>query len=576
MMTATATTNWSLQREIGIDYPQGQSADRELFYPVSAEQAEDGSVLIVDETSLHKNLTELLECRTILVDAAGSIVFDTHELGISDGYGCLTEDGSIGVLRRTTWEVLTFSVSGQCSGQIDLSVHSPYMPRIISTTPQDTFLIALVDSVFEVDILEVDRQGRLLWHNPRAGVFGCPSSVQGLRNGNVLVMDEFCHVAAEVDRTGETVWSFGVKRDPSAALDHLSNPVGATGLDDGGRLLADTRNHRILRVDPEGEVSRVRTVDDELCSPTSARPISGGGLLVADGGNGRVLQLDAAGRTQWQFERPVARRRCFSFPRSVDRNDLGHLLFADTAGNRVLELVGEEFREIAGDADLFWPRCARFVPGGSIVVADSRHSRIVEIELDGTIKKQLCSLDGDHLPLKDPHDVQQLPGGHLLITDASLDLVLEAGWDGRIYQRMGDSDSVRLKDPHSAQRLADGRTLISDTGQHRLVWVAADGQLVQELQALRADQGWLRLHRPRYAEVSATGELLIVDSGNNRVLAATAEGDLLWEISEIPASPIRRLYQPRWATWISADEILISDHSHHRILHLKRCQGGQA
>jgi hypothetical protein len=441
----------------------------------------------------------------------------------------------------------------------------------MTCTPQGTFLVALMDHVFEVDLIEVDRRGRLLWCLPASGPrIGCPSGVQALRNGHVLVADEACHVVLEVDRDGTVVWQFGKKDHPASPLSCLSGPKAVREAGGGRRVVADTRNHRVLALDPGGGVGLIRAASDDLCSPAFADPLPDGHYLICDTGNGRVIEVDRAGRVVWQYGQQLARRRWFSFPRSVEATG-GGFLVCDTAHNRAVVVQDGALTEcpFTDETGLFWPRCVRRLASGSLLIADGRNARVVEVDARGRVLRRLHTLEGPGpSALGDPHDVQMLPNGHLLIVDPSHHLVIEADWAGRLVRAIGGGE-VRLKDPHSAQPLPDGAVLIADTGHDRLVYVDGGGKVIKEQNAFRGGAYHFRLNRPRYAEVGGEGVLVVVDTGNNRVLAADGAGELAWELSAVAGSRLPLLHQPRWAQLLGRNEVIVCDHYNHRILHLR-------
>src|SRR5207253_3508742 len=99
--------------------------------------------------------------------------------------------------------------------------------------------------------------------------------------------------------------------------------------------------------------------------------------------------------------------------------------------------------------ELFWPRCARRLDGGAVLIADGRNSRVVEVTADGQISKTLERLDfAGGVALADPHDVRLLPNGHLLIVDAAINLAVEADWQGKVYFAFGTPKGPELDDPH--------------------------------------------------------------------------------------------------------------------------------
>lgn len=566
--------SWSLIREFGIQYdPASAEAPNEvLFAPSFAEQADDGTYLIVDELGVEKAVPFRFECRTIRVRRDGTIIYDTVANGFTDGCGCLMADGSTAILRRTAWEILIVSADGEVSERIGLGTCSKCMPRFLSWTHRGTFLIVFLNRSKDLDVVEVDRRGRLLWYLPAGGFnLGVPKSLQLLPSGNILMADEFLHVCVELDRHGQVVWQFGEVGNPSDRLDRLSNPRSIRQLPDGTRLIADCRNHRVLSIRPDGTVS-VRHLQGAICDPSHVVALPNGHLLICDTGNARVIEIGEDGQTVWQYGKREASGRSFSYPRSVELSKDGDYVVADTAGNRVVRIRGDgvDAWPIDDEKGLFWPRCARVLATGSVLIADARHSRILEVSAAGKILNELTP---DRIaapqPLHDPHDVWLLGTGHLLITDSSSDVVLETDWDGRVYRSIGRDDKVQLKDPHSAQALDDGTIIICDTGNNRLVFVDEAGDIVKEIEAIHGDAGWLRLYGPRYAEVGNDRCLVIADTGNNRVLACTVDGNFVWELSRIPASPIPLLHQPRWAHLCSRDEVIVSDHFNHRIVHVR-------
>jgi hypothetical protein len=567
--------SWQVIREFGVDYaPARESADTTLQYPILAERGADGSTLIVDKLGIEKSLPFWLEYRTLRVAPDGRVIYDSHAHGIHDGYGCLTRDGGIALLRVSKWEVQLLSGEGLPVRTLGLAAFAKLPPMLIAATDRDSLLVAFVDRLFEVEIIEIGLDGELLWYLPASGHrFGCPGSLQRLPNDNLLIADEFCSTATEVDRTGAIVWQFGRQKDPAKRPDRLSNPHFVQALPDGQRLIADTRNHRVLVVHDSRITETIQPRDTELCCPTSAAGLGDGRFLICDGGNGRVLELDANRHVAWQFGHATVESHQFSFPRSVECSGPEAYLVADTANDRVVRMHEGEMHiwPTPGAAQLFWPRCARLTPAGSLLVADGRNSRVVELSAGGEVRNELRQLAVEGgLPLGDPHDVRLLPDGTLLLVDASLDFVAVVSWSGQVLWSAGRGSGPDLRDPHSAQRLDDGSILICDTGNSRILRLDRHARIVGERHWLRCGSVHYRFNRPRYAEIADDGSWVVVDTGNNRILGADAQAEHAWELSQLPNSPIGWLNQPRWARLINQDELLVTDHLHHRVLHLRR------
>ncbi|MGB5259092.1 MAG: hypothetical protein WBO34_01050 [Gammaproteobacteria bacterium] len=568
---------WSLIKEAGIglntEVTAGTGQTSPLRHPVFAARSDDGSYLIVDELGREKLVPYGFGCRTIRIDADHNILYDSLANGIEDGFGCLMDNGSMAILRRTNWELLLVSPDGEVTACLRLATFSKCLPWSVAWTCNETFLIVFVNQAYDLDIIEIDAKGRLLWSLPANGRhISIVMSAQLTPSNTVLVADPIRHVAVEIDRAGNIVWQFGETKHPSKDIDHLSSPSSIRRTEDGRKVIADTRNHRVLLLDAEGTDCQIVQHDGTFRDPVYADLLDNGNCLVCDTGNKRVIELDEQGYIVWHYGATGVSRRLLSYPRSVDVNGSGGYLIADTAHDRIIELVDEHVREMPfnGQPGLFWPRCARMLPSGSLLIADARNQRIVEVSADGQVLNQLTHVDLDgRRELQDPHDVRMLADGRLLITDSSQDLVVVTDWSGRVSRAVGGEGSGVLKDPHSAQQLEDGGIIITDTGHSRIVVADSTGAMVQEFDCIMSGAGQYRLHRPRYVEVTASGTMVIADTGHNRILAATPEGDFLWELSTIPDSLQPLLNQPRWVRLIGEDEVVICDHFHHRILHLR-------
>lgn len=573
---------WSLVKEAGIsldtEVPKGDGHRSPLRHPVFAERSDDGSYLIVDELGKEKLVGYGFGCRTIRLDADRNILYDSLANGIEDAFGCLMNNGCMAILRRTNWELLILSPDGAVKDRLRLATVSKFLPRSVTWTCNETFLIVFLNHAYELDLIEIDAKGRLLWSLPtKSRHIGIITSAQLTSSNTVLIADVIRHVAEEIDRAGNIVWQFGQKKHPSRNICHLSSPSSIMRTEDGWNVAADTRNHRVLLIPADGSDGQVLHHDGTLRDPAYAVVLKNGNCLVCDTGNKRVIELDEQGYIVWDYGPPVVPRRLLSYPRSVDVNGSGGYLIADTAHDRIIELVDEQVREIPfkGEPGLFWPRCARKLPSGSLLIADARNRRVVEVSAGGEVLNQLTHLDLDgRRELEDPHDVRMLRNGRLLITDSSQDLVVIADWSGKVFLAVGGKGTGVLKDPHSAQGLENGGIIITDTGHSRIIVTDATGAVVHAFDCIMYGGGQYRLHRPRYVEVTSSGTMVIADTGHNRILAATLEGDFLWKLSTIPDSLQPLLNQPRWVRLIGENEVVICDHFHHRILHLRHDSPG--
>ncbi|HUT19625.1 MAG TPA: PQQ-binding-like beta-propeller repeat protein, partial [Anaerolineae bacterium] len=169
-----------------------------------------------------------------------------------------------------------------------------------------------------------------------------------------------------------------------------------------------------------------------------------------------------------------------------------------------------------------------------------------------------------------PCDVERLPDGHTLITDAG-DLrsagskVLEVDLWGRVVWRyMGD-----LRFAHSGKRLPNGNTLIADTNNNRVIEVTRAGEIVFTSDDFGAGTGHLsdgsRLKYPNDAHPLDDGTLLITDRNNNRCVIASREGRVTWEY----AHAIRH---PHNCDPLPSGNVLIADSDGHTVVEVNRAK----
>ena len=296
---------WQLVSELGLhESHRTESARRfpsAVCYPTYAAQAADGTYVIAEERGVEKQVPFRFECRTIRMDVDRRILFDSHELGFEDAHGCLVDDGgmagAIALLRRTRWQLLFVAPTGDVVRTIELQNISKRLPRYVVATGRNTLLIVFYNRAYDIDVAEIDYEGQLRWYLPsHVRSIGIVGGLELTADDTILVADPFRHVICEVSRTGNVLWQFGTWDHPASDLAHCSNPSSVTRWRHGRRLVADTRNHRILSIDSSGAASPWPVEGAALCDPVYVRAIASGNVLVCDAGNACVRELDREGR----------------------------------------------------------------------------------------------------------------------------------------------------------------------------------------------------------------------------------------------------------------------------------------
>ncbi|HUO57546.1 MAG TPA: NHL repeat-containing protein [bacterium] len=153
-------------------------------------------------------------------------------------------------------------------------------------------------------LLVFDRQGNCVKSWGKAGTstnqFREPSSAVSDGKGNAYVIDTWNTSIKGFDENGKPVGYID--------LSYNKNFYGPRGLSMAGKnfLVADTGNHRIVVVSPEGNILAVfgkkGNGKGEFEGPQSVCMDSKGGFLVADTENGRLQWLDQDGKVQKMYK----------------------------------------------------------------------------------------------------------------------------------------------------------------------------------------------------------------------------------------------------------------------------------
>jgi sugar lactone lactonase YvrE len=246
----------------------------------------------------------------------------------------------------------------------------------------------------------------------------------------------------------------------------------------GNLYIADTANHRVRRLRPDGRIERVAG--------------SGQAGFSGDGGLALAAQLHE--------------------PAGLAFDLAGNLYIADAGNNRVRRVrVGDGAIEtvagsgqagFAGDggpalaAQLHEPAGLAFDLAGNLYIADAGNNRVRRVGLDGRIQTVIGS------------DTGMLTGNGLAL-------------------------QTRLIRPFDIAFDGDGQLYVSDMGAHRVFRWGADLLLRvvagSGLQGSAADGGRaanMALNRPAGIEPDGAGGVYIADAGSGRVLHVDAGGTL--------------------------------------------------
>lgn len=401
-----------------------------------------------------------------------------------------------------------------------------------------------------------------------------------LPNGRILATDVGAGKVMEIDPvTQKVTWSFG--GDPADRAKFLRAPRWASRLSDGNTLIADTGNHRILEITPEGEVvwqygepGRAGCAGQGLFKPSAAIRSASGNTLITDSGNHRLVEISPEGKVVWQYGNAANRLGGGAGsgvgqlvePSYAYRLPDGRVLVADTGNQRVLEL--DDMKQIVwhyrpggvkGGQGVKDPMAAFRADTGTVILGrygvvevDSELKVIWEHHLAGpgtaplpvsapatrelavripeaagaggvrASEPEPVARRGQDLPVSFPDSflICDRNGGRVI----EIDRKMQQLWQ---FTGMVSGDKQRISAPHTAERLPNGNTLIADTGNHRVIEVRDQGIVWQFGKRGAASGDAKHLNQPRSAERTPQQTVVIADFGNGRVLEVSNTQDVV-------------------------------------------------
>ncbi|GIW41420.1 MAG: hypothetical protein KatS3mg076_1997 [Candidatus Binatia bacterium] len=334
----------------------------------------------------------------------------------------------------------------------------------------------------------------------------------------VYIADTGNHVIRMVDENG-IITTIAGTGEPGYSGDggpateaRLHTPSDVAVAPDGTVYVADTMNHVVRRISPDGVITTVAGTGKRgfggdggpaeealLDRPYGIGIAPDGSVYVADTHNHRIRHLTAE---------PPEGPAPTPTPPSVEvvpcTNEIGTICTYAGTGEEGFNGDGRHRLETM----LYWPVDIEFTPSGRIYVLDWNNHRVREIQPDGTLR----TVVGTDFVGDGPPDLSDLtePGAPGTTVDLNHPTdVLELP-DGRLVLMAWHNHKIRLYDP--------------ETGRVRVLVGAEAG--------FRGDGGPARdalLNQPPHASFDARGNLFVLDQRNERIRVIRHFASLLGE-----------------------------------------------
>ena len=364
-----------------------------------------------------------------------------------------------------------------------------------------------------------------------------PRSVAIDSAGNIYIADAGDNRIRKIDTDGNIftiagTGTLGFSGDGGPAVQaHLNLPQGIA-LDAAGNLyIADIRNHRIRKIDTDGNIFTIAGTGTpgfsgdggpataaQLIGPSGVAVDATGNIYIADrntqqirkvGIDGNISTVAGGGNPNSGIgDGGPATAAQLSGPSSVAVDAAGNIYIADTFNNRIrkvdvggniLTIAGTGTSGLSGDggpataAELHWPRNVAVDARGNLYIADNDNHRIRKVSTTGTIST--------------------------------------AAGKGNIGD--GAAATAARLTPSDAVLNSQGNLYIADTFNHRIRRVDVDGNIATV--AGTGTKGYnydggpateARLDYPRGVAIDSVGNLYIADTSNNCIRKVDVDGNI--------------------------------------------------
>ena len=305
-----------------------------------------------------------------------------------------------------------------------------------------------------------------------------------------LIADAENNVVRSVDTTTGTITTFagngtpGFSGEGGPATDaQLNYPTGLWVDQSGNVFIADTMNHRIMKVDPQGIITRVAgkangdggsyNAADENGLATSAAlnqpegvAVDGlGNIYIADTQNHCIRMVDKpsgtiipyagkCGVAGYKMDGGPAKNAEFNEPQGLYVDASGNLFIADT-GNcmiRKVDFLDKKITRVAGALSAGSPSCGYSGDGGQATATKLDRPHGVYVDKDEDI----------YIADEDNHRIRKVDSTTGIITTIAGNGVPAYGGDG------GPAVDASMQNPKSVWMDVNGNLLIADNENNRI------------------------------------------------------------------------------------------------------------
>lgn len=499
----------------------------------------------------------------------------TPEGDVTTLAGAAQESGSVDGSGAAARFNAPFDIAAGAAGNLYVADSGNHTIRAISPSGEVTTLAGTAGSAGSAD------------GSGAAARLNTPGGIAASADGNLYVADSFNHVIRRITPAGEVTTLAGMaltsgSADGTATAARFNTPVGIAVDAAGNVYVADTGNHVIRRITPEGDVTTLagtagspgsadgNGVDARLNTPFGVAVDAAGNVYVGDTGNYTIRKITAAGTVTTlagtagnagSVDGGAADAR-FHLPSDIATDGAGNVFAADTGNNairrisqsgNVATLAGST--TIAGSDDGSGAAARFSTPvgvaadaSGNLYVADMGNHAVRKVTPAGTVTTlagmagSTGSTDGNGMEARFnmPAGVAADAAGNLYITDAGNHTIRKvspagtvttlAGTAGSAGSADGSGTAAKFDTPTGITVDAAGNLYVADTGNHTVRKLNPAGEVTTlagtpgSFSAADGMGAAARFSLPFGIAADAAGTLYVADLGNHAIRKIAPDG----------------------------------------------------
>jgi DNA-binding beta-propeller fold protein YncE len=276
-------------------------------------------------------------------------------------------------------------------------------------------------------------------------------------------------------RLAETIGSFG------AALGQFNTPAGLFIDADANVYVADSRNNRVQKITPSGDVYGMGG-PGILSLPQAVVVDSTGFIYITELGGHRFRKFGPRGQFVFCMGGPSGSLARFSSPTALCMDAYHHLYIADTDNGRITcySATGHwrtDYHSPTSGTEFKRPQGVAVDQQGRIFVADTLNHRIVRLAPDGTLDLVIGKPGPAPGELAEPRGLAADDDGGLWVADSGNDRVQKFDEEGGLVCCFPErpTPGLDLSTPSAVAVDGQGGVYVSDTMNHRLLRLATVG-----------------------------------------------------------------------------------------------------